>query len=180
METQEILEKSKNTSKQEKKLVQFMKRLIKDENNIKQLMEKINSFERCIFEEMNSCNKEYYKLGFIDGMKLIEETREKNILESITNDSIILNNINEILDYVEGQKHRNLKVNKEYNKIVCKIQQIKNKCPRVREFFEDDKIEQFTKEEMKAILEIIVLRDERAMYEAEEMFKIGLREGKAL
>ena len=50
----------------------------------------------------------------------------------------------------------------------------------VREFFEDDKIEQLTKKEMKAILDITELQNDRAMYEADEMLKIGLREGKAL
>ena len=70
--------------------------------------------------------------------------------------------------------------NKEYDKIRHKIEEIKNKYPRVREFFEDDKIEQLTKKEMKAILDITELQNDRAMYEADEMLKIGLREGKAL
>lgn len=33
---------------------------------------------------------------------------------------------------------------------------------------------------MKAILDITELQNDRAMYEADEMLKIGLREGKAL
>ena len=66
------------------------------------------------------------------------------------------------------------------SKIRHKIEEIKNKYPRVREFFEDDKIEQLTKKEMKAILDITELQNDRAMYEADEMLKIGLREGKAL
>ena len=61
-----------------------------------------------------------------------------------------------------------------------KIEEIKEKFPKVRKFFEDNKIEQLTKEDMKAILDITELQNDRAMYEADEMFKIGLREGKAL
>lgn len=113
-------------------------------------------------------------------MRLKKEIREGKIIENTSNDSIILQNINEISDYFEEQKYRNLKKNKEYDKIRHKIEEIKNKYPRVREFFEDDKIEQLTKKEMKAILDITELQNDRAMYEADEMLKIGLREGKAL
>ena len=45
---------------------------------------------------------------------------------------------------------------------------------------EDDEIAEFTQEEMKEILNIIGLYNDRAMYEENEMFKIGLSEGKAL
>ena len=109
-----------------------------------------------------------------------KEIREGKVIENTSNDSIILQNINEISDYFEEQKYRNLKKNEEYNKIRYKIEEIKEKFPKVREFFEDNRIEQFTKEEMKAILDITELQNDRAMYEADEMLKIGLREGKAL
>ncbi len=125
-------------------------------------------------------HKPYYKLGFIDGIRLKKEIKEGKIIENTSNNSIILQNINEISDYFEEQKYRNLKKNKEYDKIRHKIEEIKNKFPRVRELFEDNKIEQLTKEEIKAILDITELQDDRAVYEADEMFKIGLREGKAL
>lgn len=174
------LEETKKAEQAEDELVNFMKKFIKDENTMKELFEKINKFEGYALDEMCFWHKPYYKLGFIDGMRLKKEIREGKIIENTSNDSIILQNINEISDYFEEQKYRNLKKNKEYDKIRHKIEEIKNKYPRVREFFEDDKIEQLTKKEMKAILDITELQDDRAMYEEEEMFKIGLREGKAL
>lgn len=174
------LEETKKAEQAEDGLVNFMKKFIKDENTMKELFEKINKFEGYALDEMCFWHKPYYKLGFIDGMRLKKEIREGKIIENTSNDSIILQNINEISDYFEEQKYRNLKKNKEYDKIRHKIEEIKNKYPRVREFFEDDKIEQLTKKEMKAILDITELQNDRAMYEADEMLKIGLREGKAL
>lgn len=174
------LEETKKAEQAEDELVNFMKKFIKDENTMKELFEKINKFEGYALDEMCFWHKPYYKLGFIDGMRLKKEIREGKIIENTSNDSIILQNINEISDYFEEQKYRNLKKNKEYDKIRHKIEEIKNKYPRVREFLEDDKIEQLTKKEMKAILDITELQNDRAMYEADEMLKIGLREGKAL
>ena len=174
------LEETKKAEQAEDDLINFMKKFIKDENTMKELFEKINKFEGYALDEMCFWHKPYYKLGFIDGMKLKKEIREGKVIENTLNDSIILQNINEISDYFEEQKYRNLKKNKEYDKIRHKIEEIKNKYPRVREFFEDDKIEQLTKKEMKAILDITELQNDRAMYEADEMLKIGLREGKAL
>ena len=174
------LEETKKAEQAEDELVNFMKKFIKDENTMKELFEKINKFEGYALDEMCFWHKPYYKLGFIDGMRLKKEIRGGKIIENTSNDSIILQNINEISDYFEEQKYRNLKKNKEYDKIRHEIEEIKNKYPRVREFFEDDKIEQLTKKEMKAILDITELQNDRAMYEADEMLKIGLREGKAL
>lgn len=174
------LEETKKAEQAEDELVNFMKKFIKDENTMKELFEKINKFEGYALDEMCFWHKPYYKLGFIDGMRLKKEIREGKIIENTSNDSIILQNINEIEDYFEEQKYRNLKKNEEYNKIRYKIEEIKDKFPKVREFFEDNKIEQLTKEEMKAVLDITELQDDRAMYEADEMLKIGLREGKAL
>lgn len=174
------LEETKKAEQAEDELVNFMKKFIKDENTMKELFEKINKFEGYALDEMCFWHKPYYKLGFIDGIRLKKEIKEGKIIENTSNNSIILQNINEISDYFEEQKYRNLKKNKEYDKIRHKIEEIKNKYPRVREFFEDDKIEQLTKKEMKAILDITELQNDRAMYEADEMLKIGLREGKAL
>ena len=61
-----------------------------------------------------------------------------------------------------------------------KGKKIKTKFPKIRDFIEDDEITEFTQEESKALLKIIRLNDDRAMYEENEMFKIGLKEGKAL
>ena len=95
------LEETKKAEQAEDELVNFMKKFIKDENTMKELFEKINKFEGYALDEMCFWHKPYYKLGFIDGMRLKKEIREGKIIENTSNDSIILQNINEISDYFE-------------------------------------------------------------------------------
>ena len=118
-------------------------------------------------------------LGFIDGISLKNQIEEK-ITYNNCEESIIYQNINEITDYFEEKKYSNLKENEEYKIVLKEIKKIKKKFPKVRSFLEDDEIAEFTQEEMQAILNIIGLYNDRAMYEENEMFKIGLSEGKAL
>ena len=171
---------SKKTEKAEEELVNFMKKFIKDEKDIKNLYGKLNKFELCAMGEMCFWYKPYYKIGFIDGISLKKQIKEEKSINNSNEESIIYKNINEISDFFEEQKYKNLKQNEEYIKIAKEIEEIKRKFPKVRDFFENDEITDFSKEEMKSILKIIELNNDRAIYEADEMFKIGLREGKAL
>lgn len=173
-------EKVKKAEKAEEQLVQFMKKFIKDESNMKKLYEKINIFESYALDEMSFWHKPYYKFGFIDGMSLKREIQEEKNIANDLNKSIIYQNINEISDFFEEQKYKNLKQNNDYMKIVKEIAEIKEKFPKIRDLFENNEITEFSKEEVKAILDIVKLQDDKAMYETDEMFKIGLREGKAL
>lgn len=171
---------NKKTEKSEKQLVKFMEKLIKDETNMKILYEKLNKFELCAMGEMCFWYKPYYKKGFIDGISLKKQIKEEKSINNSREESIIYQNINEISDFFEEQKYKNLKQNNDYMKIVKEIAEIKEKFPKIRDLFENNEITELSKEEVKAILDIIKLQDDRAMYETDEMFKIGLREGKAL
>lgn len=171
---------NKKTEKSEKQLVKFMEKFIKDETNMKILYEKLNKFELCAMGEMCFWYKPYYKKGFIDGISLKKQIKEEKSINNSREESIIYQNINEISDFFEEQKYKNLKQNNDYMKIEKEIAEIKEKFPKIRDLFENNQITEFSKEEVKAILDIIKLQDDRAMYEADEMFKIGLREGKAL
>lgn len=171
---------NKKTEKSEKQLVKFMEKFIKDETNMKILYEKLNKFELCAMGEMCFWYKPYYKKGFIDGISLKKQIKEEKSINNSREESIIYQNINEISDFFEEQKYKNLKQNNDYMKIVKEIAEIKEKFPKIRDLFENNQITEFSKEEVKAILDIIKLQDDRAMYETDEMFKIGLREGRAL
>lgn len=171
---------SKKTEKAENELVEFMKKFISKEEDIEKMFNLLNKFESLALDEMCFWHKPYYKLGFIDATNLKKEIEEEKITDNNRADSIIYKNIYEITDFFEEQKYKNLKQNNDYMKIGKDIEEIKEKFPKVRSFFEDNEITEFSKEEMKAILNIIELQEDRAMYEADEMLKIGLREGKAL
>ena len=174
------IEKSKKAEKAEEDLVNFMKKFIKDEKTIEKLLEKINTFESYALDEMIFWHKPYYKLGFIDGISLKKQIIEENSISDSREESIIYQNINEISDLFEEQKYKNLKENDDYMKIEKEIAEIKEKFPKVRDLFENNEITELSRKEIKAILDIIKLQDDRAMYEIDEMFKIGLREGKSL
>lgn len=157
-----------------------MKKFIKDESNMKKLYEKINIFESYALDEMSFWHKPYYKFGFIDGLNLKREIQEEKNIANDQNKSIIYQNINEISDFFEEQKYKNLKQNNDYMKIVKEIEEIKKRFSKVRSFFENEEITEFSKEEMKAILEIIKLHNDIEGMELEEMFKLGIKEGRNL
>ena len=169
----------KRANEAENELVEFMKKFIKEEKNMQEFFDKVNNYELATMSAMCCWYKAYYKVGFIDGISLKREIKER--IENInSNDSIFNPNLNEITDYFEEKKYKSLKANSEYQKIATEIEKIKTKFPKIREFIEDDEITEFTQEESKSLLKIIRLNDDRAMYEENEMFKIGLKEGKAL
>lgn len=170
----------KRANEAENELVEFMKKFIKEEKNMQEFFDKVNNYELTTMSAICFWYKAYYKIGFIDGISLKREIKEERIENINSNDSIFNQNLNEITDYFEEKKYKSLKVNKEYKKISTEIEKIKTKFPKIRDFIEDDEITEFTQEESKALLKIIRLNDDRAMYEENEMFKIGLKEGKAL
>lgn len=168
--------------KKEQELIEFCKKFIKEKNDISSLLTKINNFELSATTDLCSKYKTYYKTGFADGISIVNSIeKQKQILKKDDETkSIIYKNINEIFDFFEDEKQKRLKENQEYQEINRTIENIKNKYPRVKDFMQNDKVDSLSKEEMKAILEIIELYENRAMYEANEMLKIGLREGKTL
>ena len=172
--------KSKKTEKAEEELVNFMKKFIKDEKEIKNLYGKLNKFELCTMGELCFWYKPYYKTGFIDAISLNKQIKEEKNADNISNEDSIYNKFDDIWDYVDKTKYNNLKSNEYYNNIKKELIDIYSKYPRVEKFIYDEKIEEFTPEEMKAILKVISLYNERFTIEAEEMFKIGVRTGKSL
>lgn len=170
----------KNADKSEKELTEFMQKFIKEKKDLEELFKKINNYELATMSEMCFWHKPYYKQGFIDGMNLKKEAIDENIIGKSLDNSIIYKHISEIVDFVEDQKYKNLKANDRYNEIIKEIEEIKNKHVKVRDFLEDDEIKELNAEELKAILDIIELQNEISMLENEEMFKIGLQEGKLL
>ena len=165
--------------KADDELVNFMKKFIKDEKDMQELFNKLNNYELKAMGEMCFWYKPYYKTGFIDAVLLQKQVQAERIKNKCNEDSIY-DKFDDIWDYVDKTKYDNLKSNEYYNKIKKELIDIYSKYPRVEKFIYDEKIEEFTPEEMKAILKVISLYNERFTIEAEEMFKIGVRTGKSL
>ncbi len=167
---------SKEANEAENELVEFMKKFMKNEKDKKELFDKINNFESKAISEMCFWHKPYYKWGFIDGMLLKKQINE----EKIKSDTNIYDFVGEIWDYIDREKYSNLKKNDEYTKTNRRIAEIKDEYPNVRNFYEDNKIVKFTEEEMQALVEVKELYDKINILESEEIFRIGLRQGKSL
>lgn len=171
---------SEEAEKAENELVNFMKKFIKNKKDIKSLYERLNKFELCAMGELCFWYKLYYKTGFIDAISLNKQIKEEKIADNISNEDSLYNVVEDIWDYVDKTKHSNLKSNEHYNSIKTELIDIYSKYPRVEEFVYNEKIEEFTPEEMKAILKVISLYNDRFTIEEEEMFKIGVRTGRSL
>ena len=174
-------EEDKKANNVEDDLINFMKKFIKNEEDMQKLYEKINQFELYAMGQMCFWYKPYYKTGFIDAISLNKQIKEEKIASNNSNnEDNIYNSVDDIWDYIDQQKYNNLKANNEYIKASKRLAEIKEKYPKVMNFYDNNKIAEFTQEEMKAILEIKELYDLRNMLESEEMFKIGVKRGKSL
>lgn len=169
--------------KEEKKFVDMLQKQITDSKIISKLMEQYNNAELAMMGEYCFWFDKLYKLGFVDGMNFKTEMKEVKEELDFTNDysnSIIYKKIDEVSDLIEEQKYKNLKAREDYNELMHKMEKIKDKYPKVRAFFEDEEIAEYTKEELQALLKLTGLYFDLALIEKDEMFRIGLKEGKLL
>lgn len=172
---------SKKAEKTETELVEFMKKFVKNKKDMEKLFDKINDFESDALDEMCIWYEKYYKLGFIDGMSLERQVIEEKTMHNIpSNKDSFYESIDVIWDYIDVQKHNNLKTNVKYIEISKKLSEKKRKFSKVADFFDNNIISELTQEELKAFLEMKKLYDQRTDIEAEEMYKIGLKHGKSL
>lgn len=161
---------------------------IDNEEKRKEIKSKISKFQDSMLGEMCFWDREYYKLGLLDGMNFKTELRNlKEKLSSKDNaditemDSFFNNCLDDFLDYFERQKTERLSKKTEYIELRNKMQEIKNKYPDVRLYIEDEKTDKnLNKEELKAVLEIIEIENNMNELEVEEAFKLGLKENQML
>ena len=89
-------EKDKKANEVEDDLTNFMKKFIKNEDDMQNLYEKINQFELYATGQMCFWYKSYYKAGFVDAMSLNKQIKEEKNINKSDEESIIYKNINEI------------------------------------------------------------------------------------
>ncbi len=176
------IEEIRNAKLSEKELTRTIKELIQDEEKQRQILEKLNNFEGRSAEERNFWNKQYYKLGFADGMQFKEEIRPK-MKDKGENYNLNLSDSNlydYIEDYIESQRMKHLRERSEYKKKTDEIKNLKEEYPKVRSFIEDEEITELSNEELKAVLKIMNLNDSIEVFEIEETFKMAIKLGISL
>lgn len=147
---------------------------IKDENLKKRIKNAFDEYADKTLGEMSYWEELYYKLGFIDDVKLKREKEEQINTLRIRKDNTETYECN---DDLETKKYERLKRRDDYKNAVNEIRKIKQKYPRVQEFIECKMGDNFTKEEINAILQWIDLDDTIRIIEQEEIYKIGLKDG---
>lgn len=176
-----------NCEKVEDEFRLLAKQTIKDEEIKKQILDKFNQFQDALLGEMTLWDKQYYKLGFLDGIYLKKEIRDiKKILSNYkTTDNKNENDffykyIDSILQFIEDNRFSIWRKRKDYKKLKNKMSEIKDKYPNIRTFVEDRVLVELNREELKALLQYIDLDDKIKTIEKVETFKLGLKEGNSL
>ena len=158
----------------EEKLTNKIKENVNDESKQNEILSLLNEFENKEGSEADFWNKMYYKLGAYDctGMKNIIE--EKQYMEDKT---IFFDKYSDdFCDYLNTNRIKILKRNKEYKNLVNKIEKIKEENPNVRSFFEDKEAVELTDTELNAVLDILEIEGDMETIEATEIFKLGAKE----
>ncbi len=164
-------------------MMNFINETIKDKEIQQQLLDKFNSCRDYSLEEMTLWDRQYYKLGFLDGMYLknkLQKSQEKLSNKPIYNskkDSFFNECRDSIIDFVNHKQYGKWKEREDYKSICNKIFEIKEKYPNVRHFIDEDVITELSQKELKAVSEIINLSKKCERIELVETFKLGLKEG---
>lgn len=83
---------------------------------------------------------------------------------------------NDFLHYFEEHRAKKLINRKDYKELRAKKQVIMEKYPKARMFLEDEKVQDMTHEDLKAILQIINIEHKINIIEMKEAFKLGGKE----
>lgn len=177
-------EEIKEPKKIDEKLKDNIKQIVKEQNEQKQILDVLGQFQDSVLGEMCFWEQQYYKLGFVDGVYFKKEMKEQK--EIFANNAIKDNMENDSFFYIwkysliEFLAVEIRKKSKEYAEIINKMNEIKKQFDNVRIFLEDREAIELTKEELKAVIEYMNLKEKIEDIEKIEMFKLGLKEEKWL
>ncbi len=175
-------EEVRQTKECEEALTQLLQNTVSNKEELEEIFKQLNFFQSNLLGELHLWNKLYYKLGFIDGIDFRVEvkTEEKNLSLRQCEKGFFDTYVEEMTDYIETEKTKRLRQRNDYMEVMSKMERIKEQYPKIREYFEDDKISSFNEEETQTTLRLIRLYEELYRITEEEIFKIGFHEGKIL
>ena len=172
-------EEEKCTKIQEE-ILNKIKTVNNDEKFIGEIIELFIEFELEFSKNMYDLNKNYFKLGVVEGVKLNNEIKKKKNDQNKV-DSIFLDKYDDdFLEYLEENKMKNLSKQEKFKKLEEKEKKLKNKYPNISKFLGNKENIKLSVEEQKAILEILNLYEEKDVLEQKECFKLGFKEATIL
>lgn len=177
-----ILKKMKEQNKElktvnvDEELTNKIKEYVTDNEKQKELLRLVNKYEISTNADDDFWNKMYYKLGIYDGIEL------KNMIKTEIKDNNEDNTIffdeysDDFWDYMNTNRMKMLKGNKDYKEYMEKREKIKLENPNVRTFLEDREAVELTDVELNSILDIFEIEGDMETIETTETFKLGARE----
>ena len=171
-----IKEKTAKTGELLEKLFDFLKEIILDENNYNKADEMFTEFDSKSCNINDFWNKEYYKLGIKDGVKLVNEVSKKEPKTENKETFIDYDNADELLNYIEEQKSKYISKIDKYKELTDRYGKISKKYPKAIDVFENSNPIILNEEEMKALIELQEIDAEEESIEKVLCFKLGMNE----
>ncbi len=177
----EYEKETQKSTKNEKKLSLELQKAIKDEKGLKKIQDLINDCEGSIGMEGYLGGIDYYKFGFFDGINFAKEVKQyQRIKNTNEKNSIMYEYIEDLVIDIQDRIKEKLTENEDYMRAKNRIQELRKKYPKIEKYIVDEEITELNNEELKALLELIKLKDDISAIEINENFKVGIKEGKLL
>lgn len=159
------------------KLENLIKQVIEDESKKDEILKLLDEFAMSLIGEKCFWTEQFYKLGFSDAYGLkIEVKNNQNTFGIDENENFFELYEDCFLDYFENYKSKYLHKRKNYIEVVKRIENIKQKYPKIRALLEDEEWQELSSEEQDAFWEVKSLDSTLEVLEIEEAFKLGLKE----
>lgn len=150
------------------------------ENTNKIISQKLEYIYKNILTHSTFWNQKYYRFGIKDGIKLKQELKTDLRERKAEEEHFIFDYDADFNDFMENYTINILYKNKEYDKARKGISRILEDYPKVRDFYEDNKLSDFNKDELNAILELIRLEDIQNIIEVRGAFYLGMTQNEIL
>ena len=164
----------------EEKLTEKIKEVVTDEKKQKEILGLLNEYELKSGDDDDFWNKMYYKLGAYDCIRMskVIQTEVKEKKEELKESKTIFFDeySDDFYSYLDSNRVKMLKANKEYKELEIKKEKIKSENPNVRTFLEDKEAVQLTDIELNEVLNVLELEGDMDTIETIEVFKLGARE----
>ena len=171
-----IKEKASKAGRLLEKLFDFLKEVIPNEKDFNKADEIFTSFDEETCQINVFWNKEYYKLGIKDGVKLVNEVSKKEPKIENKETFIEYNNADELLNYIEEQKSKYISKIDKYKELTDRYGKISKKYPKAIDVFENSNPIILNEEEMKALIELQEIDAKEESIEKVLCFKLGMNE----
>lgn len=159
-------------------IMDSFKKILKKVNDDKEISDELDKIYMKILAYSTWMNKQYYKFGIIEGCKLYQELKGfmKEIPQKEYQDKFFEYYNTDFSEFFDRYKIDVLMKRDDYKNSQKEIHDILEKYPKIRSLLEDDIITSFNEEEIKALLRVIRLEDDKSTIEIIHSFKLGLRE----